>query len=175
MWTGDDDPAVAATDAAIRRTAALGGPRDFTATDPVPLLEGDPPEYRHETRHGLDVAVQDATGDATGFLAGWETTVPRSSPPAPCDALADWVIRVLDDAAQRPRVVSACRDALAAPPHETGVFATSAGGSDGPGRDTVGTATRSLADEGTSLYVVLSFDPRLSTLPTRRAAGSPSP
>ncbi|MEV4640464.1 hypothetical protein AB0J80_24285 [Actinoplanes sp. NPDC049548] len=155
---GGDD-AAAASDAAIQQTAELGGPRGFAAADPVPLLQGDPPPYRHEKLHGLTIAVQEATGPETGFLTAWETTVPKGSGPAACDALADWTTRVLQDAAQGSPMASDCRNALATAGEEDGVFATLRTPITAQGKYTVSASARNLADEGTTLHVVLVYEP----------------
>ncbi|MET8150629.1 hypothetical protein ACIBSW_11115 [Actinoplanes sp. NPDC049668] len=161
--SNDEDRAVAATEAAIRHAADIGGPRGFTPADPVPLLLGDPPAYRHEERQGLDIGVPEATGMASGFVTAWVTTVPRSSSPAAsCEAVSEWVRRMFDKPVEASETARSCRTSLQGQSDGEGLFATVAGGFTASGRYLAGAASRSLADEGTELSVVLSFEPPLN-------------
>ena len=152
-WSRSPDAGAAATEVALRQTAATGGPAGWTVTDPVPILPSTDPAPATR-RHGLVVAIDGGDGAETGFTATWTATVSPSSAAASCAALAAWAERVVAAPAETFR--SSCRDAVGDSP-DSAVF-TSHGTSPGPaGRYMVVAMADSDSPSEVVLYATLIF------------------
>lgn len=155
-WLSADDPRTAATEAALRKAADMGGPTGWTSTEPVLMLPQPAQEGGSERRHGLTVAI-DTLGDVeTGFAATWTTTVSPTSAAEPCAALVDWAIRAVDDQ-EAADLASSCR-AVVGEPTENAVFSSYGKSLDSGGRYQFFAFADGGGEVDTTLYATLIFN-----------------
>lgn len=157
-WQRPADPMTEATEAAIRQVAASGGPKGWSATEPVQLFSGLSGGTARQQRGGLDFAVNDVDGVKDAFIVTWTTTATPATAAASCDALAAWMAQVVQDPDSKDAADS-CRAVIGKPPNgETSLF-TSYGTEPGPdGRYMVAAAARAQAPPEVALYVNLDFE-----------------
>ncbi|MBM2622851.1 hypothetical protein JIG36_45855 [Actinoplanes sp. LDG1-06] len=144
LWPRDDDPRTAATEAALDRALAVGGPQGWASAEPVSLMLPQADQTGEtESRDGVLVGIT-RDGDAeTGFTATWTIETASS---AACDALVTWAVRQVPTT-DADDTRSNCQGG------GSGLFASAGTEVDGSGRWMFTAA----ADENNQLTATLTF------------------
>jgi hypothetical protein len=123
LWPRDPDPRTAATEAALDRALAVGGPEGWISAEPVSLLPQDGQTGDTESRDGVLVGITHDGRAKTAFTATWTA----GAAPGACDALVAWAVRVVPSTDVED-TRSSCRTA------RTGLFASAGTEPDETGR-----------------------------------------